>query len=183
MRSFIVVLCLFVLSACGSSSRESEKWAQPVDAIAATPVHVVTPQLFRCFEPSAVALKEMEKSLGIRSVISLRPRHAERDEISALNDMKLATYRIKMHAGYVDSVALKDVLTALRDAPKPIVIYSYEDALSVATAIAAFRIAQQGWSVAEALDELEHSDYGRSGPVTDGLKKWFLGGGVERINY
>jgi hypothetical protein len=48
--------------------------------------------------------------------------------------------------------------------------------------IAVYRIAEQGWTVEDAIQELEQSDYGTQRAVFPGIQTWLRGDGVGRIS-
>jgi len=183
MRSILLASGFFILFGCGSDAHTARvrppTWAQPVIGTHLENLHCVTPYIYRSSQPSAKDLQQTYEQLGIRSVLTLREHHHDKDEASGL---PLHIYRIKMNAGHVDAVAVKQALNIIKTAPKPILIHCWHGADRTGLVIAAWRIAEQHWSVDEAIDELQNGDYGYNETVFPGIIEWIRGDGVNRIS-
>ena len=182
-RSLLLLICFFTLCGCGSDTNNARvrppTWAQPVIGTQLENLHCVTPYIYRSSQPSAKDLKQTHEKLGIRSVLSLREYHRSDDEAAGL---PLQVYRIKMNAGHVDAVAVKQALNIIKTAPKPILIHCWHGADRTGLVIAAWRIAEQKWSVDDAIDELKNGDYGYHESVFPGIIEWIRSDGVSRIS-
>jgi protein tyrosine phosphatase (PTP) superfamily phosphohydrolase (DUF442 family) len=183
MRSLLLLICFFILCGCGGDTNNARvrppAWAQPVIGTPLKNLHCVTPYIYRSSQPSAKELQQTYEQLGIRSVLSLREYHHDKDEAVGL---PLQLYRVKMNAGHVDSVAVKQALTIIKTAPKPILIHCWHGADRTGLVIAAWRIAEQHWSVDDAIDELKNGDYGYHESVFPGVIEWLRSDGVSRIS-
>jgi hypothetical protein len=181
MRSVLLVWAMLgmALVGCGDRRLSVEQSAVPVTGIKVEQLYAVTPHVYRSGTPSRAALQQMQEQLGLRSVLFLHLNKNDSDEAAGL---PFELYRIKMFEGHVDAVAVKQALTIIRNAPKPILIHSWAGSDRTALVIAVYRIAEQGWTVEDAIQELEQSDYGTQRAVFPGIQTWLRGDGVGRIS-
>ena len=93
----------------------------------------------------------------IKSVLNLREKHSDKDEIGKL---KLTLYEIPLAAGRVTESDLVRILRAVKNAPKPILIHCRHGSDRTGVAIAACRIVFENWSVDQAVSELTDPKYG-----------------------
>jgi len=65
-----------------------------------------------------------------------------------------------MAAGSVTEEDLRRVLASIRDAPKPVLVHCWRGSDRTGAVVAAYRIAFQGWTREQAIDELVNGGYG-----------------------
>ncbi|MBL8752635.1 MAG: tyrosine-protein phosphatase [Planctomycetes bacterium] len=133
-------------------------WAAPLPSTELENFHRVAPDLYRCAQPSAAGMRELA-STGVRSVVNLRYMHSDRDEVAGTG---LALVELPDHAfafGYRD---LCEALRAVLQAPKPVVVHCQHGADRTGALCAAWRVAVDGWTPQQALDEMCGGGFGHS---------------------
>jgi len=175
MRAALAALLAVLLCACqttaptGPSTRPLH-WAQPVLDTPLENLHQVSAELYRCEQPSAADMRALE-ALGIRSVVNLRAYHTDRDEVGGT---KLELREVPMHAGSLEHAELVLALRALLDAPKPVVVHCWHGSDRTGAVVAAWRVAREGWTPAEAAEEMTSGGFGHHERY-DNLRELVLG--------
>ena len=136
-------------------------WAEPVDLAGVPNLHRVTPLIYRSAQPSAAGFQNLAK-IGVKTVINLRRTV---DDSPLAQGTGLALIHIKITTRHVtDENGAKIVLAlrALRDAQStdPVLLHCTHGADRTGMIIALWRMLYQGWSRAEALDELQQGGFG-----------------------
>lgn len=138
-------------------------WAQPVQpAPQGLPnLHLVAPGLYRSAQPTAAGFAAA-RAMGIVTVISLR--QTVRDAPLA-RGTGLELIRIRMKARHVaekDGAKILAALGALRAARArgPVLIHCHHGADRTGVICALWRLVEQGWSRAQAIDELTLGGFG-----------------------
>lgn len=155
------LLALPLLCACWSTAAADPRtrpvrWAQPVPGTPLENLHQVSAELYRCEQPSAADMRALA-ALGIRSVVNLRAFHSDRDEVAGT---ALELREVPMHADALEHAELVLALRALLDAPKPVVVHCWHGSDRTGAVVAAWRVALEGWTPAEALDEMTAGGFG-----------------------
>ena len=134
-----------------------EKWAECIELPGLPNFHKVSDDLYRGAQPTAEGMKQLEK-LGIKTVINLRSMHSDRDEIK---DAELAYEHINMTTRNVEE---NDVIRFLRivtdSSQTPVFVHCQHGADRTGTMCAIYRIAVQGWSKDEAVEEMTKGGFG-----------------------
>ncbi len=132
-------------------------WATPVVVDGVSNLYRVTPTLFRCAQPDAAGMKQLE-ALGIKTVINLRSFHTDRDEIK---DTALLNEELSVKTWHIEDEDVIRVLRILRDPTNgPFVIHCQHGADRTGLMCAMYRIVDQGWSKDDAIRELRDGGYG-----------------------
>jgi len=76
------------------TSGPASRWAEPIECEGLPNLHRVSPVLYRGAQPTAEGMKRLV-DMGIKSVISLRSLHSDRDEIG---DLPLVYKRLRVDA-------------------------------------------------------------------------------------
>jgi protein tyrosine phosphatase (PTP) superfamily phosphohydrolase (DUF442 family) len=123
-------------------------------------VHVVAPGLvYRSAQLLPEELESVIAEYGIRSVISLAPSEPEqawyRGEISVTSAHKIARYEIPLSRAVRPTTdQLQHILSALRTAPKPVLLHSQSGADRAGLAAAIFQYAIASRPASEAGQQL-----------------------------
>lgn len=132
-------------------------WAQPViGAEGPGNWFQIAPELHRCEQPSGKEMRVLE-AFGIKGVVNLREHHSDADEVRGTG---LVLTEVQLDAGDLTYAQLVTALKALLAAPKPTVVHCWHGSDRTGAVVAAWRIAMQGWTPADALDELVNGGYG-----------------------
>lgn len=164
-----------VLTACAAAPGpvrvRPPHWAQPVIGSSVDNWFRVSPDLYRCGQPDRRAMRELE-AFGVRSVVNLREYHDDDDEVAGTN---LTLVTVPLDAGELSYAGLVSALRAVLAAPKPTVVHCWHGADRTGAVIAAYRVAVDGWSPADALDEMvaggfdQHAFFGNLRELIAGL--------------
>ena len=149
----IILLCAFAWEA---GARDTN-WAAKVERAGLPNLHRVTDQLYRCAQPTASGMRNAEK-MGIKTVISLRAFHSDRDELVST---KLRKERISFNTWHPEE---EDVLEFLKLVTQtnngPYLVHCLHGADRTGTMIAIYRMAVQGWSKEQAIKEMTGGQFG-----------------------
>ena len=150
-------------------------WAQPVIGTTLENFYHVSSEVYRSGQPSAKELKMLCEHLGIKSVLTLRNWHDDKDEGK---DLPLILYRINMEADEVDPAKVTQALKIIAEAPKPILIHCWHGSDRTGLMVAAYRITTQGWDPAQATDELMNGGFGYHATMFPGIVDWLRSGAL-----
>ena len=132
-------------------------WAQPLELPGLPNLHKVCDELYRGAQPTAEGMKELEK-LGVKTVVNLRFVFSDRDELKGTS----LGYE---HINTTTFWPVKDdVARFLRIATDPnrtpVFVHCQYGADRTGTMVAVYRIAVQGWSKDEAIEEMTKGGFG-----------------------
>ena len=172
--------CVLLLAALGcldASWADDSLWAKPVKVEGVPGLFRVTPDLYRSGQPTLEGLRNL-KAMGIKTVINTRDFHSNRDEVLAAG---LQYERIHMKAWFPleeDAVRFLKIVTD----PKrtPVLVHCWLSSDRSGTLIAIYRIAVQGWSREDAVQEMTEGDFGFHKELID-LPMWVKMVNIERI--
>lgn len=132
-------------------------WAQPVEMAGAPNLHQVSRTLYRSAQPSAEGMRNLEKH-GIRSVLSLRAFHSDRDELAGTGLAGEHIFMKTWHAEREDVVRFLKLATD--PAHAPLLVHCQHGADRTGTMVAVYRAVVQGWSMDEAVQEMTRGGFG-----------------------
>ncbi len=152
-------------------------WAQPLAVDDLPNLHKVSDILYRGAQPEAVGFKKL-KEMGIKTVINLRKFHSDRDEI---DDLVFNYQHIYMTAWHPEEKELVKFLRIVSDpSNQPVFVHCQHGADRTGTMCALYRLAINGWSKKQALDELTQGGFGYH-PIWKNLEKYILELDVEDV--
>jgi protein tyrosine phosphatase (PTP) superfamily phosphohydrolase (DUF442 family) len=129
----------------GTKARPAH-WAFPVERPGLPNFHKVSDDLYRGAQPEPDGLRQLS-TLGVRTIVNLRHLHSDRDEIAVAN----LTGRI----GY-ERIAM----TAWEPSRTPVFVHCQHGADRTGMMVAMYRVVVQGWSKADAIDEMRRGGFG-----------------------
>jgi protein tyrosine/serine phosphatase len=133
------------------------RWAEPIALEGVPNLHRISPTLFRSEQPTALGMKNLEK-LGIRTVINLRYFNDDEDEVKGTS---LRTEHTKILTWRIGDQHVIEVMKMLKDSQNgPFLIHCQHGADRTGLMTAMYRILEQGWSPADALQELTDGGFG-----------------------
>lgn len=155
LRLFLVA----VLGICVTvrAADRDPAWAVKIERPGLPNLHRVAPNLYRCAQPTDGGAEAVEK-LGIKTVISLRAWHSDRD---ALPGSKLGLERIRFNTWHPEDEDVVRFLRLVADRRRgPFLVHCQHGADRTGTMIAIYRIVVQGWKKEAAIHEMTEGGYG-----------------------
>jgi protein tyrosine phosphatase (PTP) superfamily phosphohydrolase (DUF442 family) len=159
-RAIVLVGYIFAISlalASESAANRPATWAQPVTLEGVPNLYMVSADLYRSAQPTAQGMENL-KQMGIETVINLRAYRSDRDEIGTT---RLGHEHIRMKVWLLkrkDAVRFLKIVTD----PKrtPVLVHCLHGADRTGTMCALYRIAVQGWTKEEAIQEMTDGGFG-----------------------
>lgn len=138
-------------------SPRKETWAQRIELEGVENFHKVSDELYRGAQPSDEGMRELEK-LGTKTIVNLRSFHSDRGEIKGTD---LTYEHIYMKAWHAEDKEVVRFLKIVSDKEHtPVFVHCMHGADRTGTMCAIYRIAIQGWSKAEAVEEMTKGGFG-----------------------
>ena len=139
------------------SSERSPRWAVRVERPGLPNLHRVSPKLYRGAQPTREGLDELRR-LGVRTIVSLRAFHGERDAVAAAG---LGYERISFKVWHPEDEDMRRFLAVVGDpARQPVFVHCLRGSDRTGTAVAVYRMFAEGWSREEAIDEMVRGGFG-----------------------
>lgn len=144
-----------------------EAWADPVVAIPGLPnLHRVTSNLYRSAQPSKEGFSSLGTSAGlvhgdrpIATVLSLRASSEDAPLVTDTSRLRLEQIRFKTWHPEDEDV-VKFLRIATTPSLQPVLVHCRHGSDRTGTMIAIYRVAYQGWTKAEAKDEMIGGGFG-----------------------
>jgi protein tyrosine phosphatase (PTP) superfamily phosphohydrolase (DUF442 family) len=136
---------------------EQEKWAERIELTGLPNFYKVSNELYRGAQPTADGMKQLEK-LGVKTVINLRSIHSDSNEIKGTD---LSYVHIGMTAWRINDNDVIRLLRVITDKTRtPVFVHCQHGSDRTGTMCAIYRIAVQGWSKDEAIEEMTKGGFG-----------------------
>lgn len=153
-----------MLSLLVSNERDTEaalaserQWAQRLEVPGVKNLHKVSEELYRGAQPSSEGMQQLKK-LGIKTIVNLRSFHSDRGEIG---DTGLSYEHIYMKTWHAENEEAVRFLKILTDGERtPVFVHCQRGADRTGTMCAIYRIAVQGWSKEDAVEEMTKGGFG-----------------------
>jgi protein tyrosine phosphatase (PTP) superfamily phosphohydrolase (DUF442 family) len=114
----------------------------------------VTPKLYRGGQPDLVGMKTL-KQLGVDIVVNMRGGHNHAEE-KAVNELGMKYVSIPWHCPLPSDKPFANFIKLVRDNPgKKIFVHCRLGDDRTGMAVAAYRMAEEGWSADEAMKEMQ----------------------------
>ena len=132
------------------------KWAEPITLAGVPNLHKVSDRLYRSAQPTSEGMANLA-AMGIKTVVNLRDRHSDLDEIG---DLPLQAKRIDIFTGHMKDEYVKEFLAIVDDTSNvPVLVHCQHGADRTGTMCAMYRILRQGWTPDEAIVEMKDGGY------------------------
>lgn len=133
------------------------RWAVPLQAPGLPNFHKVSDTLYRGAQPTADGVRQL-KAMGIKTIVNLRATHSDRDEIG---DAEIGYEHISMKTWHPEDEDVVRFLRIVSDPSNtPIFVHCQRGADRTGTMCAVYRIAVQGWTRRDAIEEMVEGGYG-----------------------
>jgi protein tyrosine phosphatase (PTP) superfamily phosphohydrolase (DUF442 family) len=160
---FACVLLASLLSPVAGRSGEPESkvrpadWAVKLDRPGLPNLHKVNDGLYRGAQPTAEGIRELEK-LGIKTIVGLRATHSDKD---ILGKSKIAFEHIPMLTWDPTDEQVVRFLKIVTDKNRqPVFVHCQHGADRTGTICAIYRVAIDGWTKQQAIDEMTKGGFG-----------------------
>ena len=158
---FIVTLCLapavWPTQISADEAAPKKRWAEPIPNPYLSNFHKVSEDLYRGAQPSADGNRELQR-LGMRTIINLRGLHSDRRE---LRGTAIRYRHIRMEAILPrDEQIIRFLRIVSKKENGPFFVHCQHGADRTGTMCALYRMAFQGWSKDEAIDEMTQGGFG-----------------------
>lgn len=142
---------------CSVAEYGARASATPLQRPGLPNLHRVSPVLYRGAQPTAEGFGELKK-MGVRTVVNLRWLHSDRDE---LGETDLAYETISMKSWHPEDEDVVQFLRIVSDSHRtPVFVHCQHGADRTGTMCAVYRIAVQGWTKNEAIQEMTQGGFG-----------------------
>jgi protein-tyrosine phosphatase len=170
IRVSVLLLTVSMAALAGApAAAPSRQWAQPLEVSGVPNLHKVSPWLYRSAQPTAAGMRNLQ-GLGIKTVVNLRTFHSDRDLVRGT---RLHYQHIYMQAWDPEEDDVVRFLRVVTDPRRlPVLVHCQHGADRTGLLVAAYRVAVQGWSKEEALEEMVQGGFGFHG-VWENLIVWF----------
>ena len=164
-----------------------ENWASPVAAIPGlSNLHRVTPSLYRSAQPSKEGFVFLgtQASLAnadrpIKTVVSLRAFNDDAPLVPTVSGLRLEQIRFKTWHPEDEDV-VKFLRIATTPALQPVLVHCQHGSDRTGTMVAIYRIAFEGWTKAQATDEMINGGFGFH-PMWQNLLRYIEGLDINAI--
>jgi tyrosine-protein phosphatase SIW14 len=140
----------------GESRLRPDNWGAPIISENLDNWFKVDNLVYRSEQPSEKGMVDIER-FGIRRVLNLREFHSDNDETQGTN---LKTFHIPIKTSKIKDKDVIKALKIIKSSDQPILVHCWHGSDRTGTIVAMYRIVEQGWSKAAALDELVNGGYG-----------------------
>ena len=140
----------------GTAAPRNPAWASPVDT--RRNLYRITDTFYRSERLTRADVAQL-RQLGVRTVINLRAFHSDADVLAGSG---IRQVRIPLLTWKIDDAQIVRALEEIRaaQAEGPILLHCQHGADRTGLVAAMYRMAYQGWSKQQALEELQHGGYG-----------------------
>ncbi len=156
----LVMLMLASLLYSGQVLAEGKRpktWAQAVELPGTPNLHKVSDVLYRSAQPTGEGMQQLEKKLGLKTVVNLRGLHSDRDELEGTQiqyvHMRIRTWRMK------EKYVLRFLKLVLDPSQQPVLVHCWHGSDRTGAMVAFYRMVVQGWTKEEALREMTQGGF------------------------
>lgn len=153
------------------------QWAQPLQVEGVPNLHRVSPVLYRSAQPTNEGMKQL-KAMGIKTVVNLRSFHSDRDELKGTGLQYEHIYMKAWNAEREEAVRFLQIV--MNPENQPVLVHCQHGADRTGTMCAVYRMAVQGWSKQQAVEEMTEGGYGFH-EVWANLKRWLDSVDVQEL--
>ncbi len=156
-----------------------KKWAERLELSGVPNLHKVSEDLYRGAQPSAEGMRQLEE-LGIKTVVNLRFILSDRDKIRGTG---LGYEHINMTTWNPKTSDVVRFLQIVTDSNRtPVFVHCERGTDRTGTMCAIYRIAAEGWSRDEAIEEMTKGGFGFHS-VRKNLVNYVRGLDIDKIKH
>lgn len=139
-----------------SPDQRPKAWAAAVADAPVENLYRVDAHLYRSAQPDTAGFRYLY-DLGIRNDLNLRQYH---DDQSLIDDLNITYYRIKIRTERMTYEQLVEGVAFIMNADAPVLVHCRHGSDRTGAVVAGYRIAADGWSKEQALNEFRKGGYG-----------------------
>jgi protein tyrosine phosphatase (PTP) superfamily phosphohydrolase (DUF442 family) len=153
-------------------------WAVKIDRPGLPMLHKVADGLYRGAQPTPEGIKELEK-LGVKTIINLRSGHSDKD-IVANSHIAIETIPLQAWSDPTEDKVVRFLKIVTDKNRQPVFVHCQRGADRTGTMCAVYRVAVQGWTKQQAIDEMVDGGFGFN-PMWSNLPKFVENLNVEKV--
>jgi len=174
---FATTLLLVCVAAQAEPRLRPGTWATPVIGTDLGNFYRIDEGVYRSEQPESESAESLQV-LGIGEILNLRQFHSDDDE---LEDAGFRLNSVAMNAGEVTEAQIIEALRIIKDKEAPVLIHCWHGSDRTGVTVAAYRIVFNGWTKAQALDEMVNGGYGYHSTIYPNLVALVKALDVKRI--
>ncbi|MEN6386304.1 MAG: tyrosine-protein phosphatase [Phycisphaerales bacterium] len=133
------------------------QWAIPIEQEGLPNFHKVSDVLYRGAQPDAQGIAKL-KEMGIKTIVNLRSFNSDKGEIGKI---EIGYEHIFFKTWHPEEKEIKRFLAIITDPSKtPVFVHCQHGADRTGLMCAIYRIAENGWTKEQALDEMMYGGFG-----------------------
>lgn len=178
MKSAIFLTLLIISLGTAAEPRlRPDNWGHPLVGTTLRNSYQVDTGVYRAAQPDDSDIADL-RALGISEVLNLREFHSDDHELNATT---IQLHRVAMEASSVSEEQIIAALKVIKERHGPILIHCWHGSDRTGITVAAYRLVFNGWSKAQALDEMVNGGYGYHGGVYPNLVQRIEGLDIGKI--
>lgn len=178
MKGLLITIALMLATHAYAEPRvRPTEWAQPVIGVELDNFYQVSKDVYRSEQPDDEVMVQLQ-AMGIRSSLNLREYHSDKDEAEGTS---LKLYRVPMNAGEINDALVEQALTAIAEAPKPVLVHCWHGSDRTGAIVAMYRMVFQNWPRERAIDEFVNGGFGYHKNVYPNIERYLETVDIERF--
>jgi protein tyrosine phosphatase len=136
-------------------------WAQTVELPGVDNLHRVTDRLYRGAQPTRKGFSNLEQKLKITTVLDLQVKHSDLPQGEGTKMRFVKAPMVAWHVNDDDGEQLVHALRLIRSGSKSgkVFVHCTHGADRTGTVMALWRMVEQNWTAADAIEEMENGGY------------------------
>lgn len=151
------VVCVVFFCVCLCCLGRPGKWAVPMEVPGVPNLHKIDDNLYRSAQPTEEGFRNLAK-MGIKTVVCLRSSFPEENRVTGTGLNFLLVPLSPIHIGEDDIAVVLRIITGKHEGPY--LIHCRHGADRTGVMSASYRMCVEGWSSADAIEELKEGGYG-----------------------
>jgi protein tyrosine/serine phosphatase len=182
---------LLLLGGCATttppdSAPRPSHWATPIEAAGIPNLYRVSGSLYRSAQPTREGVADLDEGARlvagdtpVRTIVSLRTNHTDASLAADLQTVQLEHVSVQSWHLQDDDV-VRFLRIATDPARQPVLVHCRRGADRTGVMLAIYRVVVEGWTKADAIDEMTRGGYGFR-PVWQNLVRYVEELDVEAI--
>ena len=165
---FLWCCVCFIISSCQSYANSNQLPGN---------FYKVSDNVYRSEQPSLKEAEQLNK-IGIKTIINLRSWHSDQDKIA---NTDMSEIRIDMRAENITDEKIIQILKAIKNSPKPVLIHCWHGSDRTGVVIAMYRLIFQNWTKKQVIEELMKPELNHHYKIYPNIQRYIQDVDVEKI--